>query len=155
MIQVKKMVFNNVLYLRRMMLPAEWKKAAIELRRFAIENGFYQTGPFFYQNGSFTQIDAPQTQAREFTIYLPLNTQVKVEAGDGLYFADKVVVERGLSYRQPDSDKPLKSTYGLLLAAAEQNGFSLEPSFYHIFMDVYGEGLLEVFAPIQARDENG
>lgn len=149
MIQVKSINFHNVLFVKKLLLASQWKEAAVALRKFAFDNGLYQTGPIFYENGSITEIDFPDEMPREYTIYLPVNAPLQVKTGEGLGFLDKFCIHSGLTYRQPDSDRPEKSTYALLMVAAEQNNYVLESSFYHLFLDVYGEGLLEVYAPIK------
>jgi len=45
-------------------------------------------------------------------------------------------------------DDDIDQSYEWLRICAESNQLKLMEPFYHIYLDVYGEGIVDIFAPI-------
>ena len=116
------------------------------MRTFVINNDLYPTGPIFY-----TVQDQENKEEKIFTVYMPINAQIKLTKDSELHFIEKFEVKAGLQFRHLDVEEPLLSSNMLLKACADENKLELVEPFYNIFLDVYGEGVIDVFAPIKGE----
>jgi Domain of unknown function (DUF5085) len=122
----------------------EWYHTAREFRNAIIKNGLYSTGPLIFKVSKF---DKSANEA-EYSFYLPVNEPLKIENNDKYRFYDSWKFDDGLTLRHADLDEDIEETYELLRAGAEAFKFELEEPFYNIYLDVYGEGIIDVYSPI-------
>jgi hypothetical protein len=54
----------------------------------------------------------------------------------------------GLIFRHADLDEPIEESYDLLRAAAQAHHITLQEPFINIYLDVYGDGIIDIYAPI-------
>ena len=137
-------IFNNVISTEVKCKPEEWYHAALDLRNAVIKNGLYGTGPIIYQVG---QYDERKDEA-EFRFYLPVNAPISMPENDKYHFDEEFLLTDGLVIRHADLDDDLEESYELLEACAGENGFVLQEPYYHIYLDVFGDGIIDIFAPI-------
>lgn len=136
--------FNNVISTKARCRFNEWPMVAKELRNAVILNGLYGTGPIIYQ---VKGIEESRGEA-EYTFYLPVNEQIDMPENDKYTFYERWRLEDGLTFRHADLDEDIEVAYDFLRMAAKDNQLELEEPYYHIYLDVYGEGIIDIYAPI-------
>ncbi len=137
-------IFQNVISTSTRCKTNEWHITAREFRNAIIKNGLYSTGPIIYKISHFDE----SLNEADYTFYIPINTPLEMEDNDKYCFYELWKFDDGLAFRHADLDDDLEVSYELLQAAAKANKFELEESFYHIYLDVYGEGIIDIYAPI-------
>lgn len=135
---------NNVISIKTKCNIQDWHLAAAELRNSVIKNGLYGTGPIVYQ---ISKAD-PTTNEAEFTFCLPVNMPVEMPEDAPYIFTSQWEFEDGLMLRHADMDEDLEDSYELLRLCAEAQQFVLLEPFYNIYLDVYGSGIIDIYAPI-------
>ncbi|WP_226642930.1 DUF5085 family protein [Mesobacillus subterraneus] len=140
-------VFNNVISTKSICKENEWPSIAKELRNAVILNGLYGTGPIIYQVEKVNDT----IEEAEYTFYLPVNEPIQMSENDKYTFYETFRIEDGLTFRHADLDENIEDAYELLRMAAKDNQLELTDPFYNIYLDVYGEGIIDIFAPIKKR----
>ncbi|MGJ7922741.1 DUF5085 family protein [Neobacillus sp. LXY-4] len=121
-----------------------WYVIARELRNAVIKNGLYATGPVIYK---IENVDLFENEA-EYTFYLPVSEPVSMPENEQYSFVEKWSFNDALVYRHADLDEDMNLSYNILRVGAEDTGLVIQEPFYHIYLDVYGEGIIDIFAPI-------
>ncbi|CAM3958546.1 DUF5085 family protein [Mesobacillus thioparans] len=138
-------IFNNVISTKSICKENEWPSIAKELRNAVIMNGLYGTGPIIYQVKKVTDTIGEA----EYTFYLPVNEPIQMSEDDKYTYYDTFRIEDGLTFRHADLDENIEDAYELLRMAAKDNQLELTDPFYNIYLDVYGEGIIDIYAPIK------
>jgi effector-binding domain-containing protein len=135
--------FHNVLSTSATCKKSDWHLTARELRNAVIKNGLYATGPVIYQvKPAINEGEA------EYTFFVPVNATLEMPENDQYQFHEKWGFEDGLSFRHSDLDEEVEPSYEMMKDAAEENGLKLQEPFYNIYLEVYGGGIIDIFAPI-------
>ncbi|WLR42817.1 DUF5085 family protein [Bacillus carboniphilus] len=138
------LVFHNVISTTSRCKTDEWYLVAREFRNAIIKNELYSTGPVIYQ---VSNLDVSQNEA-DYTFFTPINMEIELESNDKYQFYKEWSFEDGLAFRHADMDEDIEASYDLIKLAAENYHFTLAEPFYHIYLDVYGEGIIDIYAPI-------
>lgn len=138
------LVFNNVISASINCKANEWYEFATEFRNRIIRSGLYVTGPVIYKCANFNNID----DEVEFTFYLPVNEPINMAENDTFKFYKLWKFEDGLAIRHADLDEDIEEDNKILKACAIANECKLEEPFYNIYLDVYGGGIIDIYAPI-------
>jgi len=141
-------MLSNVIIAKMTTKTDQWHEGAKEVRNAIIRNGLYGTGPIMYQVGD---VDVEQGTA-EFTIYIPVNRPVEMEENSEYKFEEDWLIKDALVIRHADLDDDIAESYDLLRACAEANQLTLKEPFYNIFLDVFGEGVIDICAPIETEE---
>jgi len=137
--------FNNVLSYTSVCKITEWHHAASQLRNSVIKNGLYGTGPIIFQVSQLNET----AQEAEYTFHMPVNAPVKLSDDSPFHFTEQMSFDDGLLVRHADLDESMDESYGLLYACAKSNDVVLQEPFFNIYLDVYGDGIIDVYAPIK------
>ena len=140
--------FNHVLTANVQCAPQDWYASAQEFRNQVIKNSLYATGPFIYQ---VDMIEDGKEKA-EFTFHIPVNAIVEIKENGMYSFSERMRIDDGFVYRHADIDEPMDEAYALLFACAQHHNVKLHVPFYHIYLDVYGGGIIDIYAPIMKED---
>ncbi|WP_186580194.1 DUF5085 family protein [Aquibacillus kalidii] len=143
-------IFHNVISTTAICHVSEWHLLASDLRNAVISNGLYGTGPILYQIKDLNK----ENQKAEYTFYLPINQPIDMPENDKFRFIKKLEFKDGLVSRHAYLDEPLDFTYGLLGETAKLMDVNLQEPYFHIYLDVYGDGIIDVYAPITQGDLN-
>jgi hypothetical protein len=138
------LIFHNVLGTKARCNINDWHLVAADFRNAIIKNGLYSTGPIIYQ---ISNLDQEKNEA-DYTLYIPVNMPLKMPENDRYQFFEEWKFEDGLVFRHADLDDELAVTYDFLHEVADANEVQLQEPFYNIYLDVYGEGIIDVYAPI-------
>lgn len=138
------LTFHNVLRAAAVCKRDEWYHQARSIRNSVVSNGLYGTGPIIYQ---VSLVNVAEDEA-EYTFHVPLNNTIELENNEHYEFAERLSYEDGLLLRHADLDDDIEESYAILRACAEANQFVLQEPFYNIYLDVYGDGVIDIFAPI-------
>lgn len=138
------LVFNNVISASINCKVNEWYEFADEFKNRIIRNGFYVTGPIIYKYNAFNDIE----DEVKFTFYLPINEPIKMGKNDTFKFYETWEFKDGLALRYADSIEDIEEDNKMLRACAIENECKLEKPFYNIYLDVYGGGIIDIYAPI-------
>ena len=142
-------MFNNVISAKMTAESNQWYEGAQGLRNAIIRNGLYGTGPVIFQ----TEDEASGSDKKMFTFSIPVNEPVTMEENERYHFEETLLIEDALVLRHADLDEDINESYAILLACAEANDITLQEPFYHIYLDVFGGGLIDICAPILKEDE--
>lgn len=138
-------MFNNVISAKMKAKPEEWYEGAQGMRNAIVRNGLYGTGPVMFQVGE----QDGQSGKAEYTFYIPVNEPVVMKENEQYHFTETWIVKDALVLRHADLDEPIERSYQLLRACAEANQLTLEEPFYNIYLDVFGDGIIDICAPIK------
>lgn len=142
-IKRKPMSFHNVLSISQTVKTGKWYGLALALREYMIKNELYPTGPVFYQTV------ARDEETTLYTVYMPLQAPAELEEGSSFEFLAELSFEEGLLFRHPDIDESIELSYRVLETCAKVNKLHLQPPFFNLYLDVYGDGVIDIYAPIK------
>ncbi|WP_186577126.1 DUF5085 domain-containing protein [Aquibacillus kalidii] len=142
--------FHHVISATTICKLDEWHFGAQELRNSIIHNGLYGTGPIIYQVSRRNDWDFEA----EYTFHVPINTSVDIVDNSTYRYSEFMRYEDGLMLRHADLDDDIEKTYELLRLCAKEHELELKEPFYNIYLDVYGDGIIDVFAPIIVEENN-
>lgn len=134
--------FHNVIGMKVTGTFEEMQQKTMTLRNEVVRCGAYGIGPVLYQ------MTEQQEETAEYTIYMPLNVPVDSVEKAGYLYWDELRIEDGIKYREPDPDDASDDPDEVLMMAAEANGLLLQKPFYYICLNVFGESLIDIYAPI-------
>ena len=141
------LIFHNVISTEVVCKKDEWASYARGFRNAIIENGLYATGPVIY---TVEDTDSENDMCR-VCLYIPINAEIEMKANDKYGFMKEMKFDDGLTLRHADLDDDIETeTYDVLKAAAGNYNLSLKEPFYNIYLDVYGDGIIDVYAPIES-----
>ncbi|MFC4619404.1 DUF5085 family protein [Camelliibacillus cellulosilyticus] len=143
--------FHNVISTTVRCKTDEWYMAAREFRNAIIRNELYSTGPIIYQVSEF---DEASNEAN-YSFYIPVNEPVEMAENDKYRFDGLWKFEDGLSLRHADLEDDIEESYELLRAAADTFDLELKEPYYNIYLDVYGDGIIDIYAPIAREGQDG
>ncbi|WHY85844.1 DUF5085 family protein [Neobacillus novalis] len=143
-IKRKPVVFHNVISAIATCKSDEWFVSAVELRNAVIKSGLYGTGPVIYQFAGYN----PKTDMADYTFYLPVSAPIELGENEKYQFFPEWKFEDGLVLRHADLEEDLEESYEVLRACADELHYELQEPFYHIYLDVYGGGIIDIYAPI-------
>ncbi|UFT99210.1 DUF5085 family protein [Radiobacillus kanasensis] len=138
------LTFHNVISATSTCKPSEWHHSAQDLRNAIIRNELYGTGPTIYQ----VSTNLGSQESAEYTFHVPVNEPVKIDLNETYRFTKELTFEDGLVIRHADLDEDMEESYQILRLCAEEYGLELEEPFYNIYLDVYGGGIIDIYAPI-------
>ncbi|MFA9559947.1 DUF5085 family protein [Evansella sp. AB-rgal1] len=119
--------------------------AAKEIRNAIIKNGLYATGPVVYKMSNYDE----RTNEADFFFYIPVNHPVELKENEQFAFMGLWEFTDTLLVRHADLDEDLDESYNILLECADAYHLTLIDSFYHVYLDVYGDGVIDVFVPVE------
>ncbi|ADU31803.1 DUF5085 family protein [Evansella cellulosilytica] len=143
-------VFNNVISAKARTDMNEWFHAAREFRNAIIKNGLYSTGPIIYQ---VANIDEAANEA-DYIFYVPVNRPVEMKDSGQFSFIELFEFPDVLIVRHADLEEDIEETYDILRECADAYTVKISEPFYNIYLDVYGDGMIDVFAPIVEEGSN-
>lgn len=143
-IKRKKIEFHNVISIKSILENEDWFFLAEDLRKYIVEGGLYQTGPVFYQIK-----DVEESNKKEYTIFMPINALVNVKKESNIKFYPEFKIEDALVLRHADITEGIEPSYALIEDCATKNNINIDNSYYNIFLNVYGEGMIDIVAPIK------
>lgn len=141
-IKSKSIELYNILTVTDVLQENEVIGLATHLKKFVVDNNLYPTGPFIYQ------ILEGNEDRNKYKIYLPINRSITLSEDSILSFDERLYIEDGISCRCVDSDE-VESTENLLKLFAEKNNLKLKEPFYNIYLEGYGDPVIDVFAEIK------
>lgn len=142
--------FNNCISYTAVSRMDEWHLKARELRNAIIKSGLYGTGPVIYQVSHFNET----VLEAEYTFYIPVNAPVNFNEDSPYRFMESLSFTDGLVLRHADLDESVEESYQILLACAEDSQFALKEPFFNIYLDVYGDGIIDIYAPIVTEEQH-
>lgn len=150
--KIKKshVIFNNVLSVQTKCKKDEWSYDVQDLRNAVIKSGLYGTGPIIYKILNYDK----ETDETEYTFYLPISAPIELKNEDKFKFYEKLDINEALLLQHVEADDEMEEANVILKQYAEANGLVLEEPFYNIYIDVYGDGLIDVCAPIIKKVNN-
>ncbi len=145
-----KLEFQNVLSMKTNCYKREWGDRVKEFKRFIIDNDLFVTGPFMIRWEETNK----DTEKTEMTIYFPIYHRISLTEDKVFYFQDKFCIPDGIKIRhmeidEQDDKEGVKSTELILDVIAEKMGVQLQKPYYYIYLPVYGEYVIDIYAPIR------
>ncbi|THF73929.1 DUF5085 domain-containing protein [Cohnella fermenti] len=141
-------VLHNVISTKARCRIDEWDVPARELRNAIVKNGLYGTGPIVYQVYGYD----PSSEEADYVFMLPVSQPINMPENGKFGFVREWEHQDGFVLRHADPDDDIEQSYEILRACAHANQVRLQEPFYHIYLDVYGEGIIDIYAPI-AQEE--
>ncbi|MEK4061907.1 MULTISPECIES: DUF5085 family protein [Paenibacillus] len=137
-------IFHNVISCTKTCKIEEWHQLARELRNSVVSSGLYGTGPIIYRVSNLN-LDVGEA---DYSFYIPVNAPVEMEGNEDYHFTETLNFTDGLLLRHADLDEDIEESYAVLRSCAESYQLTLEEPFYNIYLDVYGDGIIDIFAPV-------
>lgn len=143
-------VFYNVLSVNITTHVADWHEGAKEFRNRILMQGFYATGPTIFQVQEVNE----ETEMAKITFSVPINEPVELDNSEKYNFQERFYFEDTLVIRHADLDEDINEAYELLTLCAQELNLNINSDFYNIYLDVYGDGFIDVFIPIVGEIQN-
>lgn len=137
--------FNNVISCKSVISLNKWYEELSKFRNSIIKTNIFQSGPFFYK---VNNLDL-ENQRAEFIFYMPIDRGVSIKDSDKYTYIENFIIKDGLTIRIDDVENQLEDAYEVLRKCADSNGLNLKDEFYNIYIDIYGEPVIDIYAPIK------
>jgi hypothetical protein len=149
-IKRKLIVFSNIISLTCEGEIESWEEIVKDIRAVILANNLYSVAPPIFQ---YVKDD---DCSRILTIYLSLNAPAELSDESPMTVMHELKFDDALVLRIGDTDEKAISEASLLLEACglEMN-VELERPFYYVALDVYGDKMLDIIAPIIGEKNNG
>lgn len=144
-IKKKTFVLHNVIQLQKTMNKDDLGQLALLLRAAIIEKGLYPTSPVIYQKEVLNE------DSCRYTMYVAVDQAVKLSSQDVISYLPSLEYEQGLCIRHLSDDNNFDSDEWLLEECARSNHLVLIKPFFHIMMNVYGDAITDIYAPIKGE----
>lgn len=142
-------LFHNVLGMKIQCPLDEWLLYMASIRNNIVLNDLYATGPISYQVEDTTL----ESDEMIFTFYQPVNESLIVDNDDEFFFQEELYFEDGLLIRCVEIDST-EDMYEMLELAAKELNVTLQKPYLQTYLNVYGDGMLDIYAPIVKELEN-
>ena len=136
-------LFQNVLGMKVTCSQEEWYAYAQSIRNNVILNDLYAIGPISFQVEETNE----ELDEIKITFYQPVSEELHVDNEDEFFYQKELYFEDGLLVRCVDLDE-IEEMYELLDLASKELKVKLQQPYLHIYLNVYGEGMMDIFAPI-------
>lgn len=140
-----KLEFWNVVGMKTRSEYGSWQEEAMKLRAFLVKNDIFITGPVILQWDNVTE----DHLEADLCIYLPTYQRLRVEENDMFFYQEQLFIPKGLKIRHGDMADDLKATEALLFIFARKAGLTLKKPYYYIYLPVFQEYIVDVFAPVE------
>ena len=139
------LMFENVVSRSGQGSYEKWQDQIVQFRNSIIKNELYATGPIFYK------ISKMENDEYKYTIYVPVNEKLNINDKDkeDYEFTERFFIKDGLTMKDYGFEDDLEDTDRILRECAENHNLKLTEEFYHISIDVYGEKIIQTYAPIK------
>lgn len=143
-VQHKALSLLNLISIKQVVKKEDWLLPAVALRNQVVHNGIYPVGPVLY---TYTPLKDTEEYG-EYMYSVPVNMRVELEEGSPYEYVDAFLIDSALCVRFTDDDGEIEDVYRLLQKYADEHYLTLDDSFYHVCLDVYGDMWLDIYAPI-------
>lgn len=140
-----KLEFQNVMAMQTRSIYGKWQEQAMQLRAFIVKNNLFITGPVIVRWGEIEE----ETKEADLTIYLPTFQKLQIPENDIFSYQETFLVEDGLKIRQTSASDDINATAALLAVMAEKAALKLQKPYYYIYLPVFGEYVIDIYAPIE------
>ncbi len=141
-----RLEFNNVVGLKAKCDVKEWVNYINVLKATIIKNDVCATGPIIIQgnmNQSFEEV-------KEVDFLVPINREVQLKGdNENFFFIKKLVVEDAMRVRHTELEDNISSTELFLEAVANKQKVKLKKPFYYVYLPVYQEFVIDIWAEIE------
>lgn len=144
-----KLEFQNVVGMHSRCTYGEWQENAMMLRAFLIKNDIFITGPVIV---CWDNVDE-ETKEADVTIYLPTYQKLRMEENTSFFFQETFLLEDGLKIRHADVSDEVTGTEALLEVMAKKADLVLEKPYYYIYLPVFQEYVIDIYAPIKEGEK--
>ncbi|MBE5933177.1 MAG: hypothetical protein E7263_07140 [Lachnospiraceae bacterium] len=141
-----RLEFNNVLGYKVKCGAEEWAKHIAIIKATTVKNDVCVTGPVIVQGNLHQKVD----EVEEVTFYVPIHREVQIKEDEqAFFFKKKLYIEDTLSVRHTELEDDIRATEVFLEAVAIQQNETLKRPFYYIYLPVFQEYVIEIWAEIE------
>ncbi len=146
-----KLEFQNVFSINTRCNISNWQHQVESFKKFIIDNNLFITGPIILR----WEQEISDTGDRDVCIMLPIYQKLNLsEKALEIYdFKETLCINDGIKIRNVDLDEEdgqgMSTTQAIMEIVAEKIGVELVKPYYYIYLPVYGEYIVDVFAPIK------
>lgn len=148
-IELCALMFENLLVYKTEGKKESWQEGAYYLEDIALSKDAYRNGPLFF---SYKEKMDDRTIA-EFTYYLPISSPVEVSDDSDFTFQKDFKLDRALLLRQADEKLDINIAFEEVKAFSKENNLEIEDFFYCILLNVYGEYIVDLYAPVKSQGD--
>ena len=139
-----KLEFHHVVGMKTHAVYGNWQKEAQMFRAFLVKNDVFIIGPVIVQ---WDNMDEKSGEA-DLILYLPTYSELSLEENDTFFYMDYLCVEDGIKIRHADMDDEVQASIAILETVADKSEVQLAKPYYYIYLPVFGEYILDIYAPI-------
>lgn len=144
-----KLEFQNVVGMKTRSIYGQWQERALEFRAFLVKNDIFITGPVILRWEGVGE----ESQEMDLCIFLPTHQRMSIEENDTFFFQESLLIKDGLKVRHTDMEDDIKVTETALEIVAEKAELVLQKPYYYIYLPVYQEYIVDIYAPIEEGEE--
>ncbi len=148
-IEVRSLVFDNVLIYQTTQQKDDWQEALFMMESFTLNEEIYKNGPVFFS----VTADQDNDKIGHFTYYLPISGTVRLVEESDFHFFESFRLEKALVLRQADKEMNFTTAYQKLKDYATMNKIELESTYYCILLEVYGDYIVDLYVPMKERGD--
>lgn len=145
-----KLEFQNVIGMKTKCKYGQWEEEAQKFKAFLIQNDLFITGPVILQWGDKKKEDLEV----DVTIYLPLYQKISLKENDIFFSMESFSIKDGLKIRHLDMEHDFALTEMMLEQTAQKLEVTLHKSYYYIYLPVYNEYIVDIYAQIEEGDKD-
>lgn len=140
-----KLEFHNVVTMHTRCTYGKWQEKLMQFRAFLVNNDIFITGPIMVRWGEMDET----TREADVSIYLPTHQRLQIPENELFSYQETFLIEDGLKLRHADLEDDIKSTEALLEIMAAKAELEIQKPFYYIYLPVYQEYVVDIFAAIE------
>lgn len=148
-IELCALMFENLLVYQAEGEKDNWQEGIYYLEDIALSKDVYRNGPLFFSYKE--KVD--NSGLIEFTYYLPISSQVEVTEDSDFTFQKDFKLDRALLLRQADEMLNINVAFDEIKSFSNENNMEIENYFYCVLLNVYGEYIVDLYAPLKSQGD--
>ncbi|MER2261391.1 MAG: DUF5085 family protein [Psychrobacillus sp.] len=148
-IELCALMFENLLVYQTEGEKDNWQEGIYYLEDIALSKDVYRNGPLFFSYKE--KVD--NSGLIEFTYYLPISSQVEVTEDSDFTFQKDFKLDRALLLRQADEMLNINVAFDEIKSFSNENNMEIENYFYCVLLNVYGEYIVDLYAPLKSQGD--
>lgn len=148
-IELCALMFENLLVYQTEAEKENWQDGIYYLEDLALSKDVYRNGPLFF---SYKE-KGDSISLAEITYYLPISSPVEVSEDSDFTFQKEFKLDRALLLRQADEKLDIKVAFTEIKSFSNENKMEIEDYFYCVLLNVYGEYIVDLYAPLKSQGD--
>lgn len=139
----RELSFHNLLIYTGDLTESEFEVPMIAMTKIVLESDNFSNGPLIY-----TREKNPDGKTEHCVFMRPLGVPATVSGKDNFSFETRLQIKKCLMVRHADVNEDIEISCNFLREYAKENGIQLKEPFYFVMLDLYGDIIQDIYAPV-------